>query len=319
MRAMQQKIRIYWVMSRISALEAIRYPPCLMLTASGALLILLLPILITHQFGEASRLVRDSALSLHWLLGIALAVFLASSVSRRNAEKGGAVLMLSKPVSREMYFLSVFTGLLLIELIFSVCMMLATSLAVAAAREPLMVDGRMLAPPLAALLVSLTAGAACNYWKQWNFCSVSVQFLLITLAAAWLCAMYFSPPMPRDALLGCAQAGLLNTLALGLFLALTTGLSLALGFPAAIALGGIFLCLGLLSDYFAQTAFGGTPAGRMLLACWPNWQRFWVSDLLKKGGALSWRPIGLAAAYAGSYALFILLLCMRKFRQVELS
>ena len=197
-------------------------------------------------------------------------------------------------------------------------MMLATALAVAASRDALLVDKRMLAPPLAALLCALGAGGVLNYRKQWNFCSSSVLLLFPLLLAAGLTGLALLPNPARLELIGCAQAGLLNTFALTVFLGLICGCALAFGFPAAIALGGITLCLGLLSDYLAQTLFAGSPAGRALTACWPNWQRFWVADLLRNGTPLPWAGIAWAAAYALTYTLFILLLCMRKFRRVEL-
>ncbi len=306
-------------MSRNSALESMRFPACLMLTGSGVLLVSLLPVLITHQFGEASRLVRDSALSLHLVLGICLAVFLSGSLSRYSDSRSGASLVLSKPISRDLYYFSVYTGLLAMEMIFSVCMTLATCMAVASASEPFVVHWRILVPLLAVTAGSFAAGGLLNFWKRWNFCSVTLCFLSIGLAVAAGCGAWSFLLPEEDLYIGCIQAGLLNSMALIVFLGLSVGIALAFGFPMAASVCCVCLFLGLLSDYFVQT--GGSCTGgwwRSLLACCPNWQRFWVADWLKAGEGVPWRYIGMAAGYAGCYTLFVLLWCVRRFRRAEL-
>ena len=306
-------------MSRINALEAIRFPACVMLTGSGVLLIGLLPILITHQFGEASRLIRDSALSLHLLLGICLAVFLSGAVSRRRTAQSGVALILSKPIGRELYFISVFAGLLVVEMLFSVCMTLATCMAVASSPESFVVRWDRLVPLMGALLAALCAGGWLNYRRQWNFCSVTVCVLLAGLIAAWCYGITVGGGSERHLFVECIQAGLLNGCALFVFLGLAVSISLTFGFQAAVSVCGVLLGMGLLSDYFTQSGQFNGLAWRILPACTPNWQRFWVADQLKDGGGVSWNYIGLALLYAFCYTLFVLLWCVRRFRRVEIQ
>lgn len=306
--------RLLGSLSRNSALAAVRFPLSMLLTGSGLLLVSLLPVLITHQLGEAGRLVRDSALSLHLVLGIVLALFLAGSLSRDADARSEVPLILSKPVSRQVYFFSVFIGMLVMEMIFSVCMTASACLALAAASESFVVHWQWLGPLMLILVGSFAAGGWLNYRKHWNFCSTTLCLLMPSLLAAGIVLAVLLPDSDRGLIDHCFRAGLLTAMALVVFLGLSVGTALAFGFPAAVSVCCVGLVLGLLADYFM---YGADNAGQLTRVLWntiPNWQRFWM----EREGAVSWRYLGMAAGYACSYVGFVLWVCAGYFRRSEL-
>ena len=125
----------------LTALETIRQPICFILVATCIALIALLPILTTHTLSESQRMVRDSALALHFVTGLVLGAYAACASINHEIRRGTAAAILSKPVGRDLFFLSKFSGIAVVMVLFSAAAVLATLLSDRTAAEAYRPDG----------------------------------------------------------------------------------------------------------------------------------------------------------------------------------
>jgi hypothetical protein len=89
--------------------------------------------------------------------------------------------------------------------------------------------------------------------------------------------------------------------------------------PTLSVCSALFL-LGLVSDYFWGTrAVHGNVCASVLYSVTPNWQLFWVSDLLEGKGPIPMSYLGKALGYTAGYVGAILALALALFEDRELS
>jgi len=115
-------------------------------------------------------------------------------------------------------------------------------------------------------------------------------------------------------------AGLLVWFALlvlaGLAVACTTRLAMM---PTLMVCSGLF-ALGLLSDYlFGGAAKAGSWLAAMFHTVLPNWQLFWMADLLGGEGAIPWSYVLRGAGYAGVYLILVLAVGLILFEDRDLT
>lgn len=95
---------------KATTLEVVSEPLFFLLTLSAVAVLTIASFLHVHQFGEPSRMARDAGLSSVLIFGLVFAVFAAIRVYRREIESGTLQMALSRPVSREAFFLSKWAG-----------------------------------------------------------------------------------------------------------------------------------------------------------------------------------------------------------------
>lgn len=98
---------IIWV----TFLEVMRQPIYLVLFVCGLAMLLLSQFMTFFAFREGDQLYRDIGLATILLIGVFVAVYFASTSLEQDIEKRIAVTTLSKPVSREKYFLGKYFGI----------------------------------------------------------------------------------------------------------------------------------------------------------------------------------------------------------------
>jgi len=329
---MRLMLRQFRALAGLTAMECMRQPIFLLLTATCVSATALAPMLLMHRFGEEGRLARDSGLAFHFLFGLLATGYAACMALSRERTNGGGAIVLRKPVGRVMSFLAKFGGVACVALAFSFCAMISTLLAERVAERFLTLPevsafaedtrtGRLLAaaPPAAFLVAGLI---------QWRYRRpfASTAFLVLALLLVGITAGcgfydYFGRWAPYDLRLDwrIVPAGLLVTLALlvagAVALALSTRLAVT---PVLAALVGVFL-MGLLSDaiFGARAADNALWAGLYRLI--PNWQHFWMADALGDGGTIS-AGYGLRATiYAILYMAGALSLGAAAFRNADLQ
>ncbi len=325
------RIRQFYTLAVLTAVESIRQPICLLLTTACVLLIGLTPVLLLHQFGEDGKLARDSGLALHFVFGIFIACYTASSCLAREMRTGTASAVLSKPVSREVFFVAKFAGIVVVIFMFSSCAAIATLLServsMKFSMEPAVVgyvtDGLtggmlLLAPFVAFLLAGLL-----NYYRKRPFESTAFGLLLAMLIVVLLVSGFFERTgqfSPYDLRIhtGIISMSAMVTLALVVISSIAITLSSRLNIvPTMIICSAVFL-LGLMSDYlFGQKALDST-LFLVIFSLIPDWQNFWTLDVLKDGGAVPWRYVMHAAFYAVSYSAGIMLLGLLSFSRKEM-
>lgn len=319
---MYWRIRQFAAVAGISLLDIIRQPGFLLISAFGMGLITLLPLLLTQTLGESARLVRDNGLAVHWTFGLLLGSYAASSTLARETALGTAALVLSKPVSRSLFFLAKFAGAAAATLLFSLGAGMATLLSARMAAGYFVLDWRAGAPALAAPVLAFLIAGILNYRDRGPFVSRAFSWMLILYAAAlaWACAI---DPEGHRCAFGAAMdwrlapAGLLIAVALLMLTGLAGLLATRLDTVPTLILCSLAFLLGLVSDHLFGRAPHPSAAAAVLGGLVPNWQHFWLADALSGDGRIPWAYVGHASAYGALHLGGLLLLGLLSFRSAE--
>jgi hypothetical protein len=325
------RIRQFATLAVLTAMEAIRQPISLLLLATCVVLTAGVPLVLMHRFGEEGRLVRDSGLAFHFVFGLLLIGYAAGVSMSREIRNGTASVVLSKPVGREVFFLSKFAGLAMVAAFFSFCAAAATLLSERVDEKfytTVAGSGYRLDRQTGILLVA-TPFAACalagvlNYLRRRPFASTAFWLhaaLLLAVLAVSGCFDRFGRWSPYDLRvdLRIVPASALLALALVMVAAIALALSTRLNAMPTLTLCAAVCVLGLVSNYVLGQHADRSVVARVLFGLAPNWQHFWVSDAWGAGPlptAYLWRAAGYAAAYsAGALAVGLAL-----FRHVEMK
>ncbi|MBU4199870.1 MAG: hypothetical protein KKE37_04965 [Verrucomicrobia bacterium] len=303
-------------------LDVIRQPIILLLTVTSIVLTGLLPMVSVFMFGEEVRLVQDGAFAFQFGMGLLLAGTSASVALYREISRGTAATVLCKPVSRSLFFLAKYGGVLLVLALFCLLSLITVLLSVRMPLPGLYTDWRVGGLLYVAVLAAFALAAITNYVLKRPFVSQALAFLVPCLAAALLVAAGLNPDgsfCSFGSLMAwhLLPAGVLIGLALAVFAAIALSLSTRLSPLFTLAACGVLFFLGLLADYlFGPAAEHGLPA----VVCYglvPNWQDFWLVDALA-GGGIPWSYVARAGLYAGLMIVGILSFGLVSFRNVEI-
>jgi hypothetical protein len=324
------RVRQFLTLAGLTAVEAIRQPICILLTAACVILMGLMPLLLLHTFGEDGRLVRDSALAFHFVFGLFIVGYAACSSLAREMRSGTASAVLSKPVGREVFFLSKFAGIAAVICAFSMCATISTLLSERIAEkflEDRMVwvtdiqTGRML---IAAPFVAFLIAGIINYATRRPFESTAFGLLIVSLLAVFFIAGFFDTfghvaPFDSRAQWRIVPASLLITMALIVLSAIALGLSVKLGTVPTLTLLFLVLIAGLVSDYALGRLSATSNTALVLYRLIPNLQNFWVPEALANGGRIPLTYLVNAGIYGAAYSAGILCLGVIAFRHTEMK
>lgn len=316
---MRLLIRQLCTLATLTALEAVRQPIVILLATASLAFVGLMPVLFTHTLGDAARLVRDSSLALQFVMGLILGVLMACTALRNELRTGSAAAVLSKPVSRSLFFFGKFAGLAAVTLAFSALMTAASLLATRTAHIAFFYDWWGSGPLLGAIGLSFIGGAAQNYFFRRPFASRAFGGLLILVPLAVVLSGFVSSghgwgaALPLELLPAGALLALATLLLTGLALALATRLNTL---PALVISSVVFM-LGLMSDYLFGRHAAYSRFYSFLDHITPNFQHYWAVDALAQTG-IPWSYVGHTALYAGCYLTGVLCIGMFAFRRMEL-
>jgi len=301
-------------LTRLTAQDIIRQPITMLMLLSSILLIALLPLLITYRLEESGRIVRDSALAVHFISGLLLAGFASATSLAREFRTGTVAAILSKPLNRTLFFIAKFAGTAWVLLLFSLTLNIAVMLSTRAGIVPFQTDWKAEIPLLMAPFLACAGGGIINFYTGRPFPSITFKLLLLFLAAGFLVSCIYT-----DYDLRIIPLGLLITLALLVFAALSV--SLASRFQPATVLGicmAVFFA-GLMSDYFFGRFAENCRAAALIYAILPNWQRFWMADAVHGNESISWRYVSYATLYAFLFLTGILTWGAAVFQRLEIG
>ncbi len=304
-----------------TAAELYGQPAVLLLTLGGVMAIALIPFLQLHSFGEAGRLARDGGLAYQLVIGLALAVVSASSTIHDEVANGTAAAALAKPVSRDLFLVGKWLGVMTVTLRFWFCMLAATLLAERVAER---VDGYDFVTdrPVQFVLflvpmLSLVIAGYLHNRRRARFCRAALTILVWFLAGALAAGLLFTrrttfAPSFGNLHLAVIPVSALIFLALGVYSAIAAALATRLKASPAMVVCFLLLLLGLSSDtLLSQTS----PAPiRLFASIIPNLQSFWMCDTLAPGGSLPPHYLPLATFYAAALAAAALGAAMLAFR-----
>ena len=283
----------------------------------------LIPLVVAYQLGEEGKLARDCALAVHFVFGLLLAGYAAGSALTREMRNGTASSVLSKSVSRETFFMAKFAGVAAVVALFSFCAMLSTLLSARIApffyRPDMLAASLTLAgPPLAFL-----AGGAANLWRQRPFATSAVLWLTGFLIAAFVVVAFLDRQGHVVAFGGAiewrlAPASMLITLSL--FVLAAVAITLAARLSSGPALAGVFVVfsLGLVSEFLFGRAAPHSTLASAASALLPDWQHFWLTDALVRGGTIPLDYVLQCGSYAALYTTGVLFIGMALFRHADI-
>ena len=305
----------------LTALETIRQPICFILVVSCISLIAILPILTTHTLNESQRMVRDSALALHFVTGLVLGAYAACASINHEIRRGTVSAILSKPVGRDLFFLSKYAGIALVMVMFSAATVLATLLSDRTAATAYRPDWWSQLALLAAIVLALAVAGLVNYFLHRPYVSNASVFLLIGLAVAFVATSFVDKTGARVAFgsevnWGLVPAGALITMAILVLTAVAVSLATRLDVVPTVTICSVVFLLGLMSDYLFGRFADTHVVASLLYTVTPNWQHFWGADALAREG-IPFAYLASAGAYGLFYLAGILCLGMVAFRNME--
>ncbi len=274
-------VRRFTVLAKATTLEILSEPLSLLLLSAALVLAVLAPALHYHQFGEVTRMARDSGFSALLIGGFVFAAAGTLRSFRREIEGGTASAALAHPVSRGTFFLAKCAGSAFAFALFAVTVGSVTLVTVRGAAiggeiaaktfDIPKLYGPCLAVGVAAIVAPYPVAAALNRFARCRFalsaflCSAAIAFAGSFLAfdpGLWLrlapgLALVWFPPLMLIAVAGAASvrlkanaAGAVSALAVAAFLPFAGNycLSEALSRGGSIPLGYVALAFGALAS-----------------------------------------------------------------------
>jgi hypothetical protein len=320
-------MRQFFAIAGNAFMELIRQPIFLLLTTVSALFEVGLACVNYFGFGDEPKLVKNSALAVMLLAGLFSAVMSASASLAREIRSGTALAVLAKPVSRAQFLLAKYVGLALSLLVLTyvncVAVLLATRMAFDAYGD---VDYPGVAVFVGSIIVAYLIGGVTNYFLRRPFVSDAVMALVLMVTVGFTVLEF----IPRAAMRAFNEfagmdwrvvpASALILMALLILAALALACSTRLELIPTLCICSALFLLGLVSDYvFGRPAASGHIWAIVLHAVTPNWQLFWVADLLEGKKPIPPGYLVKALGYAVGYIGAVLALALVLFEDRELS
>ena len=261
-------MRPYVSITQATALEVLSSPLSLLVMLAALAMEVFAPVFHYHQFGDATRMARDAAISALFTCGAVFAVFGAIRSIRREIETGTMEMALAHPVSRGGFFLAKAAGIAVAFTVFAVAvigialtMFAGAAVGGAIAEETAQlarVYGPCVAAGVAAMVLPLVLAAALNRFFRFRF--TLTAFLLATAIAA--VAGTWSAFLAGGDAMRLVPAAVLAIAPAYVLVAAATAFAVRFRANAAAALSGVALVLMLpaADNYYRAEALarGGT-------------------------------------------------------------
>ena len=309
-------------------MEVAQQPVYLLLMAGSCFFCVFLSVVPYFGFGDDIQMVKTSTLAVMLVTGLFGAVLCASSSVAREIRSGTALAVLSKPVGRARFLLGKYAGLsgALALLVFAnlVACLLASRMGYDAYGSADTFSFALYC--LGGLLAAFVVGGFLNYFLQLRFVITTVIAMVI-LTTAMSAIIFMSEPAttgasadPRLVDWRLISASVLILFAVLILTALALACSTRLELMPTLAVCSGVLFLGLMSDWlFLGRVDGGSWWASILYTVTPNWQNFWLADVLEGEGAIPTRYIGQAFGYLVGYVGATLSVALWLFEDRELT
>ena len=321
----------FYTLAANTFVETIRQPIYGVILIATAFMLILNVSLAMFTLDDDDILLLSLGLSTLMLSGLFLSAFSATGVLSREIENKTVLMVISKPVSRPLFVVGKFVGLLAALLVaFYLCVLVF----ILAQRHGVLQntsdpwDAPVLVFGFGSLLVSLLAAAFCNYFYGKDFPTTTMAFLAPALTVSVLIVAKFDEEWHVIPFASNFVGGqvLIAVYLVWLMVVVTATVALAastrFGQLLTLVICTIVLGIGIVSDY----AFG-RHEGTSLLAAGayrivPNMGPFWVVDGLAAGTektVIPWKYVALATGYAGLLTVGILNLAIAAFQKREVG
>lgn len=311
-------------------MELVRQPIFLLLMTSSALFEIFLATPYYFAFGDEPKLVKNSVLAVMLLTGLFGAVLSASASLARELRTGTALAVLSKPVGRAQFLLAKYLGLVVALTVLTYVNLVAALVASRMAFDAYgSTDLAAIGIFGAGVVLAYLVGGFSNFFLRRPFVSDATFALLVTVTLAAYFITEFTTQ--QQSLYEGAKvdwrlvpAAVLILFALWILAALALACSTRFDMIPTLAICSAVFLLGLVSDYIyyklGGTVEGGPWWATALYTMLPNWQFFWLADVLETGkGSFHWGYVGKALAYVAGYVGAALSVAVLLFEERELG
>ena len=308
-------------------MELVRQPIFLLLTTATAAFEIFLATPYYFAFGDEPKLVKNSVLAVMLLAGLFGAVLTASSSLGREIRTGTALAVLSKPVGRAQFLLAKYAGLVVALTLMTYVNLVAALVASRMAFDAYgSTDLGALGIFAGGIIAAYGIAGFSNFFLRRPFVSDAFFALLVMLTLAAAVIFQFTK---QQASLGQAAtvdwrlvpAAILVLFALWILASLALACSTRLDVIPTLAICSAVFLIGIMSDYlFGLPAEKGSWWASVLYTVTPNWQLFWLADVLETGKTtFPWEYVGKAFGYVVGYVGAALCLAILLFEDRELN
>jgi len=309
-------------------MEVAQQPVYLLLMACSGFFCVFLSIVPYFGFGDDIQMVKTSTLAVTLVTGLFGAVLCASSSVAREIRTGTVLAVLSKPVGRARFILGKYVGLsgALMMLVYAnlVACLLASRMAYDAYGSADTFSFAVYC--LGGLFAAFVAGGFLNYFLQVRFVITTVIAVVILTTAMLIIILATEAETtgagadPRVVDWRLLSATALILFAVLILTALALACSTRLELLPTLAICSSVLFLGLMSDWlFLARVDGGSWWASILYTVTPNWQNFWLADVLEGDGTIPLGYIGQAFGYLVGYVGASLSVALWLFEDRELT
>lgn len=313
----------FWAIARLTALETVRRPVCLLVTLATLAGTSLMPFFLNYTLGDAPRAIRDSALALLYTGGVLLAAWSAAEAFGGELRRGTAAVALAKPVGRGAFLAGKACGVALALAGHVAASVAATLLAVRAGAVEWHTDWTAAGPALAVAPLALSWAAWRNRRHGRPFASAACGALWVGYGLALAVAACRAEPaggvgFPGNLDWAIVPVGALAGLPSLMAAAAATALAVRLNTVATVSACAAVFAGGLVSGPMLGAHWGTSFWARAACALLPDGQAFWLADALDAGRGVPGSYVAGAVAYAALWAGACLAIGMWAFRRSEI-
>ncbi len=309
-------------------MEVVQQPVFLLLITCSGFFCVFLSIVPYFGFGDDVQIVKTSLLAVSLITGLLGAVLCASSSVAREIRSGTALAVLSKPVGRARFVLGKYLGLSCALSILTYTNLIACLLA-----SRMAYDAYGSADTFSfgiycfgGLLASYVIGGFLNYFLQVRFVFTTVIALVVLTTSMFAiilsteAATTGASADPRTVDWRLIQASVLLFFAVLILTALALACSTRLELLPTLAVCSGVLFIGLMSDWlFLEKTEEGIWWASLLYTVIPNWQNFWLADVLSGKETIPLAYLGQAFLYLLGYTGATLMVALWLFEDRELT
>jgi ABC-type transport system involved in multi-copper enzyme maturation permease subunit len=310
-------------------MELIRQPIFLLLMTVSTGFSVFLSSVSYFGFGDDPKLVKDSVLAVMFLSGLFGAVLSASASVAHEIRSGTALAVLAKPVGRAQFLLGKFVGLAgtltLLTYVNLLAALLASRMAFDAYGEA---DKLGLGIFFGFIVFAYALGGFTNYFLRRPFVADAVFFVVVTITLSFFVINFLDKTGKLQKFAAgvdwrLIRAGVLILFALWILSGIALACSTRLEVVPTLAICSAIFLLGLMSDYFfGRRAEAGSWWASVAYTVVPNWQLFWLADVLesqKNIKTIPWGYVARAFVYAIGYLGAALSVALYLFDDRELN
>ena len=309
-------------------MEVVQQPVFLLLMTCSAFFCVFLSIVPYFGFGDDVQIVKTSLLAVSLVTGLLGAVLCASSSVAREIRSGTALAVLSKPVGRARFILGKYLGLSA-----ALSILIYTNLVACLLASRMAYDAYGSADTFSfgiycfgGLFASYIIAGFLNYFIQVRFVFTTVIALVVLTTAMFAiilsteAATTGASADPRTVDWRLIPASILLLFAVLILTALALACSTRLELLPTLAVCSGVLFLGLMSDWlFLEKTEDGIWWASLLYTVIPNWQNFWLADVLSGKETIPLAYLGQAFLYLIGYTGATLMVALWLFEDRELT